>query len=285
MCKLCIVTGRISSKKAQMDAINLSDICQQTIAIAKQAGSFIAGQAKDFDQGKVEFKAETDLVSYVDKEAERMIVDGLRQVLPGAGFIAEEGTGEAVPSGYNWIIDPLDGTTNFIHSIPMFSVSIALADQTGEPVVGVVYDIMHQQCFHAVKGGGAFLDANLIKVSPRERFVDSVIAVGTPVIHDHENDPTLGMLQKLITGTRGVRRLGSAALDLCYVACGRYDAFFEYNLKPWDVAAGTLITREAGGVVTAFHDNRNPIYDFEMVAGSPKVHPVMLGMVQKVLEG
>lgn len=261
----------------------LKAIAAKASETAAQASAFIRAQARQFDQQNVEYKGSNDLVSYVDREAERIIVDALEGVVPEAGFMAEEGTGQNTSQGLTWIIDPLDGTTNFVHGIPVFAVSIGLVNEAGAPLIGVVYDVMRQQCFCAVRGNGATLDGQPIRVSTREGLSQCVMAIGTPYHHDGDHDPTLGMMAPLITGTRALRRLGAAALDMAYVACGRFDGFFEYNLKPWDVAAGTLLIREAGGVVSAFASDKNPIFDGEMIAGSQAAHGYLQHMVDEVL--
>ncbi|MFL5752044.1 MAG: inositol monophosphatase family protein [Bacteroidia bacterium] len=243
-----------------------AEIIKQVIEIAKRAGEFIRKERSDFDQKRVEIKGKNDLVSYVDKTAEQMIIDGLKPLLPDAGFIAEENTASGKKE-YNWIIDPLDGTTNFVHGIPCYAVSIAL-EHKGEIIIGVVYEVSRDECFYAHKGGKAFLNGKEIQVSQTKILKDALIATGFPVNNFSRLQPNLGALAYFMQNTHGVRRIGSAATDLCYLACGRVDAFFEYNLNAWDVAAGILIVQEAGGKVTDFKGGKNFLFGREIAASN-----------------
>lgn len=251
--------------------IDLSQVLDQTKNVAKEAGAFIRKERQHFDLKKVEEKGFNDLVSYVDKEAEKIIVDKLSQVLPEAGFITEEGTREEENLVYTWIIDPLDGTTNFIHGIPIFCVSIGLM-LDNEIILGVVYEVNLHECFHALKGQGAFCNDIPIHVSSAPSLSQSLIATGFPYSAFAQIDDYLAIMKVLMQKSHGLRRLGSAAVDLCYVACGRMDAYFEYNLNSYDVAAGSLIVQEAGGVVTDFKKGNDFIFGREIVAGNRLVH-------------
>lgn len=243
---------------------NLHALTEQVITVAKEAGEFIRRERKTFSYAKVEIKGLNDLVSYVDKTAEQLIVKGLAAVLPEAGFITEENTINELKE-YNWIIDPLDGTTNFIHGIPCYAVSIAL-EYKGEIISGVVYEIVHDECFSAVQNGGAYLNGKAISVSERSSLKDSLIATGFPIYNFTRIDQYLSALTHLMKNTHGLRRIGSAATDLCYVACGRMDAYFEYNLNAWDVAAGALIVKEAGGSICDFSKGTNWLFGREVIA-------------------
>lgn len=238
------------------------NLLEQMIETAKQAGSFIRHERESFRDSDVEVKGLNDLVSYVDKTAEKIIVDALGLLLPEAGFIAEENT-RSERAACNWIIDPLDGTTNFVHGLPCYAVSIAL-EREGEILAGVVYEVSRDECFSAEKGKGAFLNGQAIRVSTRQSLSESLIATGFPIYNFQRLDHYLSALRYFMQHTHGVRRIGAAAADLCYLACGRVDAFFEYNLSPWDVAAGALIVREAGGTVSDFSGQDNWLFGREI---------------------
>jgi myo-inositol-1(or 4)-monophosphatase len=200
-------------------------------------------------------------------------------MLPGSGFIAEEGTSTKKSDTYNWIIDPLDGTTNFSHGVPVFAVSIALMKRN-ELVLGVVYEINRDECFHAVKGQGAFLNHVSIKVSPVQTIDKALLATGFPYYNFDQMKQYLAILDEFMKGTHGLRRMGSAAVDLAYTACGRFEGFFEYNLQPWDVAAGALIVKEAGGLVTDFSGGNDFLFGRQIVAGN-QVQPDILKMIKQ----
>jgi len=218
------------------------------------------------------------LVSYVDVNAEKIIVEGLKQVLPEAGFLTEEKTVNDEDDTLRWIIDPLDGTTNFIHGAPIYSVSIAL-QQKNELLVGIVYEINLHECFYAWKGGGAFCNGKKISVTQISSLRDSLTATGFPYKEFPMMDRFFATLRFLFNNSHGVRRLGSAAVDLVYVACGRFDGFYEYNLNPWDVAGGALIVKEAGGTVTDFAGGNNFLFGKEIIASNTFIHQEYLNAV------
>ena len=229
----------------------LEQLTESVITVAKEAGSFIREQRKTFSADKIEIKGLNDLVSYVDKTAEQMIVAALEKLLPEAGFITEEKTINRTGERYNWIIDPLDGTTNFIHGLPVYSVSIALQERD-ELVIGVVYEINQDECFYAWKDSPAFLNGRKIKASASDSISKSLLATGFPYYDFTKQPAYIALFTELMKSCHGLRRLGSAAVDLAYTACGRFDAYYEYNLNAWDVAAGILIVRQAGGDVVNF---------------------------------
>lgn len=237
-------------------------ILNQVILTAKTAGAFIRQERENFNYSNVEIKGLNDLVSYVDKTAEELIVKELHNIYKDAGFIVEENT-RSEKKDYNWIVDPLDGTTNFIHGIPCYAVSIAL-EFKGETILGVVYEVSRDECFYAQKDKGAFLDGRAIEVSSRKTVSESLIATGFPIYNFERVESYLATLKYFMERTHGLRRMGAAAVDLCYVACGRMDAYFEYNLKPWDVAAGALIVKEAGGSVYDFSGGTNWLFGKEV---------------------
>ena len=248
-----------------MEDINLKALCLDAKEIIIRVGEFIRREKGKVTSGEIETKSLNSLVSYVDKTAEEHLVQELGKLLPEAVFLTEEETVKTQRGDLQWIIDPLDGTTNFLHSLPIFSVSVAL-QRYQETVMGIVYEINQHECFYAWKSGGAYLNGDLISVSDTPKLSDGLIATGFPY-YDYDRVPGyLQILSEMMTRTRGVRRLGSAAVDLAYVACGRFDAFFEYSLNVWDVAAGAFIIEEAGGKVTDFRGGDDFLYGREIVA-------------------
>lgn len=250
-------------------------LCSRVREIAVRAGTYITAERKRFTTDKVEEKGAFNFVSYVDKGAEKIIVEALAELLPEAGFIAEEGSGrtdEEAP--YQWIVDPLDGTTNFVHGLPPYAVSIALWDTRGrEAVVGVVYEVTLGECFYTWKGAtGSFLNGMPIRVSDVARVEDALVLTGlaygldTEVVRHFEES-----FAYFNRHSHGARRLGSAATDLVYVACGRADAFYHINLSPWDVAAGAFIVRQAGGWVTDFCGGDDYTYGRSIVTAAPGI--------------
>lgn len=258
----------------------LEIIIHKVIEVAKQAGAFIREERKKFSPEKIEYKGLNDLVSYVDKTAEAMIVEGLQAILPEAGFLTEEKTINRTGDHYNWIIDPLDGTTNFIHGLPVFSVSIALKE-FDELVMGVVYEINLDECFYAWKGAPAYLNGNPIQVSKAEKVSTSLIATGFPYYDFSKQPEYISLFIELMQKCHGLRRLGSAAVDLAYTACGRFDAYYEYNLKPWDIAAGIVIVRQAGGDCVTFKGDTDPLVNCDVVATNKKLTQELVTIIDK----
>lgn len=261
--------------------VDLLQVLERTKEVAKAAGAFIREERKNFDLDKVEQKGLNDLVSYVDKEAEKIIVSRLEVILPEADFITEEGTAFRDGKAYTWIIDPLDGTTNFIHGLPVYAVSIGLRHED-EIVLGVVYEINQDECFYAVKGHGAYLNGKQIHVSKAKSLAESLIATGFPYSGFSKIDDYLKILRSLMEKCHGVRRVGSAAMDLCYVASGRAEGFFEYNLKPYDVAAGAIIVMEAGGKMTDFRQGKDYLFGGDVLASNNHIHKELDAEIQKV---
>ena len=262
--------------------IEYKRLCSKVCDIAKQAGDFIRKEACAFSANSVEVKGLHNFVSYVDKSAEEMIVNRLQEILPEAGFIAEEGTNTARGERFDWVIDPLDGTTNFIHGSPPYSVSIGLIENE-IPVLGVVYEITHDECFYAWKDSPAYLNGKEIRVSDRSKIQDALIATGFPYYDFHLMRPYNECLEHFLKNSHGARRLGSAAVDLAYVACGRFEAFFEYSLSPWDVAGGAFVLQQAGGRVSDFSGGDNYIFGKEMVAANSAIFDEFLRVIQKFL--
>ena len=243
------------------------------IKAARAAGSIINRAALDLEVIKVGSKGPNDFVSEVDRKAEEIIIQILLEAYPGHGILAEESGREhgARDSEYVWIIDPLDGTTNFLHGFPVYAVSIALAHR-GVVQQAVVYDPTRNDLFFSSKGRGAFLNDRRLRVSKRLRLSDSLIGTGFPFRKGDNFKRYVKMFEEVMQSCAGLRRPGAAALDLCYVAAGYYDGFFETGLSPWDVAAGSLIITEAGGLIGNFTGESDYLYQREVVAGNPKVY-------------
>ena len=243
------------------------------IKAARAAGSIINRASLDLDVLKVGQKGPNDFVSEVDRAAEQAIIETLLEAYPGHGILAEESGREhgARHSEFTWIIDPLDGTTNFLHGFPVYAVSIALAHR-GAVQQAVVYDPTRNDLFYASRGRGAFLNDKRLRVSKRTRLSDSLVGTGFPFRKGDNFKRYVKMFEEIMQSCAGLRRPGAAALDLCYVAAGWYDGFFETGLNPWDVAAGSLIITEAGGLVGNFTGESDFLYQREVVAGNPKVY-------------
>lgn len=250
------------------------------VKAARAAGSIINRAALDVEKLKVDVKGANDFVTEVDQASEAAIIDILLQAYPNHGILAEE-SGRSRgnrKSDYLWIIDPLDGTTNFIHGFPVYAVSIALAFR-GKIEQAVVYDPARNDLFFASKGRGAFLNDRRLRVSKRTRLQQSLIGTGFPFRRGDNFKRYVQIFEEVMQQCAGMRRPGAAALDLCYVAAGWYDGFFETGLSPWDVAAGSLMVTEAGGLVGNFTGEADYLYQREVVAGSPKVY----GQLVKIL--
>jgi len=248
------------------------------ISAALKAGSFIKNNIGRV--GKVRYKGEINVVTEIDKKAERIIVDMIRKKYPDHNFLAEENVYKKKDTGFTWIIDPLDGTTNFLHGFPVFCVSIAL-EHKGKIILGVVYDPMRKELFSAEKAKGSFLNGKRIRVSRVKEIKKSLLATGFAYNVKRVRNNNLNNFAKFIKKSQAVRRPGSAAIDLCYVACGRLDGFWELYLRPWDMAAATLILSEAGGRVTQFDGSKFTIYDKEILASNSKVHSQMVRVLSK----
>jgi myo-inositol-1(or 4)-monophosphatase len=262
---------------------DLKNLCTEIEKAAKEAGAFISEESKNFDIRRTEVKGLNNFVSYVDKGSEKMLVEKLGLLVPEAGFITEEGTSHKKGPKYCWVIDPLDGTSNFLHGFHPFSISIALKEDD-DIIAGVVYEVNGLESFMAWKGGGAWLNGFRIHVSEAAGLADGLIATGFPYSDFGRIDSYMNCLSYLCKHTHGIRRLGSAAIDLAYVACGRFEAFYEYGLSPWDIAAGTLLVREAGGKVSDFSANEKNLTGKEFLAASNNVYPEILEVVKKYMK-
>jgi myo-inositol-1(or 4)-monophosphatase len=260
--------------------MELAALTEKVRELAVETGAFIRNERKKFSRDKVEKKHAHDYVSYVDKESERRIVSRLKELLPEAGFIAEEGTGSLTDETYCWVVDPLDGTTNFIHDNAPYCVSIALRNRE-EFLIGVVYEICRDECFWTYKGSPSFLNGNEIHVSAVSDPDDTFLALGFPYnVHDYK--PTaIHLVNQCYGRISGLRLLGAAAAELCYVAAGRFDARIEAYLGPWDIAAGSLILLNAGGKITDFKGGNTYVSGHQIVASNGKIHDFLLDIIDK----
>ncbi len=255
-------------------------ITLEVISLAKKTGKFFLEEINKVQLSDIEVKGLHDFVSYVDKTAELRIVKRLSELLPESGFITEEQTATHRGDRFNWIVDPLDGTTNFLHHIPLYSVSIALMEND-EIVAGVVYEPNLDECFYAWKDGSAYMNGNEIHVSEQSELKNTLLATGFPYYDYGKLNGYMELFTWFARNTSGLRRLGSAAVDLAYTACGRFEGFYEYGLHPWDVAAGVFIVNQAGGTVTDFKGGKDYIFGAELLASNTVLHPVLLDAVKE----
>ena len=248
--------------------------------IAREAGALLMGY---FGRVKVEYKGDVDLVTEADRASERLILERIRGRWPGHNVTAEESGRLDSGSEYRWYVDPLDGTTNFAHGFPVFCVSLGV-EYKGKRIAGVVFDPTRNELFAAEQGSGAYLNEQRIQVSTVSNFAECLVATGFPSHKRHKN-PNIFFYHQITLRTHGVRRAGSAALDLCSVACGRFDGFWEFNLNPWDTAAGVLMVEEAGGRVTDFSGAPFQIDSRETLASNGLVHDALLREFQAIFQG
>lgn len=263
--------------------LRLKKICKEVVALTNEAGEFILKEKNKFNPSDIQKKGFNDLVSYVDKTSEKKLIKGLQKILPGSGILAEEGGGN-FDSKYTWVIDPLDGTTNFIHRLPCFAISIALFENK-TPIIGVVNELNFKECFSAIKGKGAKVNGKKINVSPQKKLSDSLIATGFPYNDFGLQEEYMELFKELMKVTQGLRRIGSASVDLCYVAMGRFEAFYEYGLKPWDVSGGALVVQEAGGKLSDFDGGNDYIFGKSIVASNGHLHKPFMRIVKKQFSG
>jgi len=261
-----------------MEDKDYKNLCELCIPLVRSVGDYINEELGRVTDDQIEAKEKNSLVSYVDKTAEQMLVTGLSAILPDAGFVTEEGTVEQGGSEVLWIVDPLDGTSNFLHGIPHFAVSVGL-EVNQELSVGIVLDVMREECFYAWRGGGAYCNEQEIRPSATAEIGQAIIGTGFPY-RKEDVAPLMSALGQILKEGRGIRRLGAAALDLCYVASGRLDAYYESTLSPWDIAGGALILKEAGGKISDFFGAENYLYEGQVLAANPQVYKE----VQVILE-
>ncbi len=251
--------------------MNYKDICYKAIEIIKEVGVYIKKEQAQIKNINVESKGKNDFVTIVDKTAEQSLVSALSKILLESGFIAEEQSSTKRGEKYNWIIDPLDGTTNYIHNNQVYAISVALQENE-KIVIGIVYEIGLSECFYAWKNSAAYLNGEIINVSKSKNINNSLIATGFPYYNYQQLQNFLKTLEYFMRNSHGIRRLGSAATDLAYVACGRFDAFYEYNLNAWDVAAGAFIVQQAGGTVSDYSGKNNYLFGKEIIASNKHVY-------------
>ncbi|MFZ0389836.1 MAG: inositol monophosphatase family protein [Calditrichia bacterium] len=246
---------------------------------AEQAGAYLLEKRGSLTGAQVDEKAKNDFVTEVDRQSEKMITDSLQKKFPCHGILAEEGTSRNRDKEYLWIVDPLDGTKNYIQQVPFFTVSIAL-QKADEIIAGVVYDPVHRELFTAEKNKGAFLNGHKISIS-KEQLSAGLVATGFPFRAKYNLPAYLLTFEKIFLACSGIRRCGSAALDLAYTAAGRFEGFWELGLKAWDIAAGSLLIREAGGLVSDFQGENSFLSSGYIVAGTPESHPKLLEIVRQ----
>jgi myo-inositol-1(or 4)-monophosphatase len=260
----------------------MSQYLEDLEAIAREAGALLMSY---FDRHiKIEYKGDADLVTAADRAAEKLIVERLQTRWPQHGIVGEEGTRRDTGADYRWFVDPLDGTTNFAHGYPVFCVSIALARKDDQLEAGVLYDPTRNELFAAGRGQGATLDGKPLHVSKTACLAESILGTGFPS-HKRHQSPNIHLYHQLTLRSHGVRRAGSAALDLANVAAGRYDGFWEFNLNPWDTAAGVLIVQEAGGAVTRFDGTPFRLDSSEIVATNGLIHEEVLANFREIFAG
>jgi myo-inositol-1(or 4)-monophosphatase len=259
----------------------MASFLETAVEIARDAGALLANY---FERRVVfELKGEFDLVTEADHASEKLIVERLSGHFPSHSIVAEEGGGRETASDYKWYVDPLDGTTNFAHGFPMFNVTIAL-ERAGEMIVGVIFDPIRGEMFTAERGGGAYLNNRRIRVSKTARLNESLVATGFPSYKRHLNI-NVHFYHQLAMASHGVRRAGSAALDLAYVACGRLEAFWEFGLKPWDMAAGLVLVPEAGGRTSDMHGSPAQLTGSHVLATNGAIHEEIVGAFAEVFAG
>ncbi|MEP6645893.1 MAG: inositol monophosphatase family protein [Saprospiraceae bacterium] len=261
--------------------MEIRTLLDDVLKVAAEAAAFIHSQAGKVKERDIEIKSHNSLVSYVDKQAEKILVSGLSPLIPGAGFITEEETVSQIKSEYTWILDPLDGTTNFLQQIPCYSVSIGLV-HNDQLVLGVVRDVEREETFYAWKGGGAWCNGQRIHVSNRTDVSDAVVATGFPYASRDVLPQLTAVFDYFLKNARGIRRLGSAAIDLAYVACGRFDAYYETTLNAWDIAGGIIIVEEAGGVVTSFSGIHDMLSSGQVIAAPSSIHQKVLDNIKSI---
>jgi myo-inositol-1(or 4)-monophosphatase len=256
---------------------------QLAVEAALEAGRFLKANVGKIKTIERKGGQETNLVTEIDRKAEQIIIGRIKEKYPDHDFLGEESGSADVKSEYKWIIDPLDGTINYTHGVPVFCVSIGL-EHNGEIILGVVYDPNLDELFTAEKGKGAYLNKKRIEVSKKTRLIESLIVTGFPYDIRDNPDPVVAHFRNFLAEAQAIRRLGSAAIDLCYVAAGRFDGFWEGMLNPWDMAAGVLMVTEAGGKWTDFRGLPSSVYGKQMLATNTLIHDQMLAVLKKALQ-
>ena len=258
------------------------EICFGAMEVVKKAAAFVREKHENRKELVIEEKGRQNFVTEVDLKAEQILVSGLSELLPEAGFVAEEGTSTRKGERYNWIVDPIDGTTNFIHGVFPFAISVGLSEGD-EVVAGIIYEFGLDEYFYAWKGGGAWLNGKSIHVSSVASVDQSLIATGFPYTNFTYLEEFMQSMDHFMKHSHGLRRLGSAATDIAYVACGRYDGFYEYGLNPWDISAGILLVQEAGGEVSDFSGQANPLYEETFISTNRQIFKEFQTTVQRIM--
>lgn len=251
--------------------------------VVKEAAVYVRDRHENREGLNIEEKGKQNFVTEVDKKAEQILVSGLSNLLPESGFIAEEGTSNKRGETYNWVIDPVDGTTNFIHGVFPFAISVGLLEKE-EIVVGIVYEFGLNEFFYSWKGGGAWLNGDPIQVSGVSTIGQALIATGFPYTNFTYLTEFMNSMDYFMKNSHGLRRLGSAATDIAYVACGRYDGFYEYGLHPWDIAAGILLVREAGGEVSDFSGHKEPLFSEDIICSNRNSYAEFQETIHKIMK-
>jgi myo-inositol-1(or 4)-monophosphatase len=262
--------------------MNYSEVCEKMRSVVLETGKYVESELNNNTKISKESKGTHNYVTEVDKNAEKILVEELSAIIPDSGFIAEEGTSNKRGENYNWVIDPIDGTTNFIHGLPPFAISVGLLENE-EIVAGVIYEIGLHECFYAWKDGPAFLDGKEIHVTETKKVSDSLIATGFPYTDYKYLDGFMESVRYFMKNSHGLRRLGSAATDIAYTACGRFDGFYEYGLHPWDVAAGAIILKQAGGRVGNFEGGPDYLFGEEIVASNAGIFDEFQQIIRKLI--
>lgn len=262
--------------------MNYETLCVQACEIIKEVGEYVRSAGKNLTWQQIETKGTNDFVTEIDKGAEKRLVTALSKLLPEAGFIAEEQTSTKIGETFNWIIDPIDGTTNFIHALPPFAISVALM-QNKELVMGIVYEITRDECFYTWKNGKSYCNERKIQVSTTKTIDKALIITGFPYNDYSRMEAFERTMNYFMKHSHGLRLLGSAATDLAYVACGRADAFYEYALKPWDVAAGAIILQNAGGEVMNFSGGSDCIFSGELISCNGNLKEELLSVIKPIM--
>lgn len=263
----------------QLSENDLRLLCEEVQVVSLRIGKFIAEERKKVKPSDIEIKGSANFVSYVDRESEKIFIEELKRIFPPAGFIAEEDSTLQKANRFNWVIDPLDGTTNYLHGVPVFATSVALLENNF-PVVGVVHEINLDECFYAWKNGGAWLNGEKFSIAKTNSLKEALISTGFPYEEQGWHEKYISLFSDVQKSSVGIRRAGSAATDIAYVACGRYDAYYEYGIHAWDVAAGALLVQEAGGIVTDFIGGKDFIFGERFVCGNKNVHRELLEKIK-----
>ena len=276
--ELCIPAKNTEKQYLEAFIMNLEGLCTEVIATCKKTGSYILNEQQILKKVGFDSKGINDFVTHVDKGAEEMLVKEFKQLIPDSCFLTEEKTVEQEDRAYRWIIDPIDGTTNFIHAMPFFCISVGLQHE-GETILGVIYDMSRNECFYAVKDDISRLNGSPISVSDCQTLKDALLVTGFPYKDEGKLNDWMHLFQHFVRSTHGIRRLGSAALDLAYVACGRFEAFYEYGLSPWDIAAGAFIVKQAGGKVSDYSGGDNYLFGKELLAGNGAINDELRSVI------